>query len=131
MADLKSKSRPAHNVDYKHSYDPKDFGQVPVEVTSLCGPIYSVDTRHSYGHDYKAPDDEKKLHHPVYMDGRHSYGHDYKAKSEEKRLHGPVYQDSRHSYGHEPRKPEPAKQSAFPVMNAPHSHQVCRKNMCV
>ena len=56
---------------------------------------------------------------------RHSYGHDYASKPDQKRLHGPVYQDSRHSYGHDPARPTPEKQSAFPVMNAPHSHQVC------
>ena len=31
-----------------------------------------IDNRHSYGHDYTAPSDEKKLQHPVYMDGRYA-----------------------------------------------------------
>ena len=48
MHDLKTASRPKHNQNYKHSYDPKEYG-LGVEVTSLIGPVYGIDNRHSYG----------------------------------------------------------------------------------
>ena len=59
------------------------------------------------------------------MDGRHSYGHDYINPSNQKKLHGPVYQDQRHSYGHDPKRPTPEKPSSFPIMpGGQHKHQV-------
>merc|ERR1719219_1827764 len=122
MHNLKKASRTVHNTKYKHSYDPKDYKKT-VEVTSLAGPIYSVDTRHTFGHDFKADLDEKTLSGPVYMDGRHSYGQAPPRASPPKAMHGPILKDSRHSYGKDFSRPAPEKVSAFPIMNTEHKHQ--------
>ena len=124
MHNLKKASRTVHNTKYTHSYDPKDYKKNP-EVTSLAGPIYGVDNRHTFGHDFKADLDEKTLSGPVYMDGRHSYGQAPPRASPPKAMHGPILKDSRHSYGKDFSRPAPEKQSAFPIMNVEHKHQVC------
>jgi len=126
MHNLKKSSRPKWNNNYKHSYDPKDYSK-QVEVTSLVGPIYATDNRHSYGHDYKAASEEPKLQKPVYMDGRHSYGQEPRRPAPDKKMVGPVYVDgSKHSYGKDYSRPTPEKTSAGPVMNVPHRHNVNR-----
>ena len=90
MHNLKRASRPKWNTQYKHSYDPKDYKSTP-EISSLVGPVYGCDNRHSYGHDYNAGSEEKSLKGPVYMDGRHSYGQEPPKPKPQANMVGPVY----------------------------------------
>ena len=93
---------------------------------SLCGPVYGVDNRHTYGHDYKADLEEKPLSGPVYMDGRHSYGQTPKRPPPQKNIHENRMdmKDSRHSYGKDFSRPTPEKPSAGPIMPCSHKHNV-------